>query len=385
MSVPNDFQLLIKPAGADCNMTCGYCFYRRTESQYETPGPHRMSREVLDALIRRYLKLRLPQTVFCWQGGEPTLMGLDFFRTAVTLMQRHGTGRQPVSNAFQTNGLLLDREWAAFLRQYIFLVGLSMDGPADVHDANRTISGQKGSHAEVLSRMELLRSEEVPFNILAVVSKASEGRAKEIYRYFRDLGVMHMQFIPCIESDPNTRRPYPFSTTPEAYGDFLCELFDAWLPEALDCVSIRIFDGLLRRELTGDSGLCGFETICGHCPVVEHNGDVYPCDFFVQPEWKLGNIVTTPIEKLFARGRLRRFAGAKHRLPDACADCRWAGQCMGGCLKDRQRIAGGFNHPSHFCAAYKRLFEHIERPIKELADNVRARHPEVYAPAPAQD
>ena len=373
-----NFQLLIKPAGADCNMSCGYCFYARTAGLYEKGGPHRMSLEVLEALVRKYLRLRLPQTVFCWQGGEPTLMGLDFFRTAVSLMQRHGRGRQSVSNALQTNGLVLDRAWCEFLRQYHFLIGLSIDGPAEIHDRYRTITGTRGSHADVLEKLRLMQELQVEFNVLCVVSEANAGRAKEVYGYFRDLGMAHMQFIPCIETDPKTRQPAPFSVSPEAYGDFLCELFDAWLPEAMDCISVRTFDGLLRQVLTGDSGLCAFETMCGHCPVVEHNGDVYPCDFFVQPEWRMGNILAMPFEKLVQRKCAREFRRAKFDLPADCGECEWKALCKGGCLKDRQRISGAFDVASYFCKTYKRLFPHIEAPLKDLAETVRERHPEAY-------
>ena len=371
-----DFQLLIKPAGADCNMSCGYCFYRRTEALYDAPGPHRMSREVLEALVRRYLKLRLPQTVFCWQGGEPTLMGLDFFRAAAALMQQHGRAGQPVSNALQTNGLFLDEEWCDFLLRYRFLVGLSVDGPAEIHDRYRVIAGGRGSHAEVMSKLRLMQDRGVEFNILTVVSDANAGRAREIYTYFRELGVAHMQFIPCVETDPATLRPAPFSVAPAAFGDFLCGLFDAWLPEAMDGVSIRTFDGLLRRQLTGRTGLCAFETTCGQCPVIEYNGDVYPCDFFVQPEWRMGNILSMSFEKLVRRKCAREFRRAKYRLPDDCADCRWKDLCKGGCLKDRQRISGGFDAASYFCESYKRLFEHAAQPLEELGRKVRERCPE---------
>jgi len=314
----------------------------------------------------------MPQTVFCWQGGEPTLMGLPFYQSAVSLMQRYGRGQQSVSNALQTNGLLLDKDWCEFLRNYHFLVGISLDGPAEYHDKNRLITPGKGTHAEVLGKTKLMRDHGVEFNILTVVSAANAGHAKEVYSYFREMGQMHMQFIPCVESNPETLQPEPFSVTPEAYGDFMCEIFDLWLPEALNCVSVRLFDGLLGRELTGNSGLCSFETICGHCPVIEYNGDVYPCDFFVQPEWRMGNVMTMPFEKLHQRKCAREFRSAKFHLPTECDNCEWKELCKGGCLKDRQRITGGFDAASYFCVAYKHLFKHIHAPMKELANKVRA-------------
>ena len=364
-------QLLIKPASADCNQAWTYCFYRRAGDLYRQDTPHRMSDDVLKALVRRYLRLRLPQSVFCWQGGEPTLMGLDFYQRAVQLMQRFGSGRQPVSNALQTNGLLLDREWCVFLRQYNFLVGVSLDGPAELHDAYRRMSAGKGSHAAVLRALGLLKTADVQFNVLSVVSDLTARHAGEIYRYFRDLGLEHMQFIPCVETDPETGRPAPFSVSPEAFGEFLCEMFDAWLPDAKAGVSVRLFDGLLRRELCGNTELCYLDGACGSCPVIEHNGDVYPCDFFVQPEWKLGNILTTPLEKLMERRRARAFRGGRHRLPGACEDCEWKDLCRGGCLKDRQRVSGRFDAPTWFCRAYQRFLPHAAGRIRRLAAEFR--------------
>jgi len=368
---PEQIQLLIKPAGPDCNLACEYCFYRRV-SAIHGGGAHRMSDQTLQAVVRRYLKLRLPQSVFCWQGGEPTLMGLDFFQRAVSLMQQFGRGGQSVSNALQTNGLLLDREWCVFLRRYRFLTGLSLDGPAELHDRYRVRSGGAGTHAEVLRALRMMQEAGVEFNVLAVVNALTARHAKTIYTYFRDLGLRHMQFIPCIESDPKTFRPLPFSVTPEAYADFLCELFDLWLPEAKEGVSIRLFDGLLSRELCGNSNLCYLDGPCGYAPVIEHNGDVYPCDFFVDPDWKLGNVVATPLEKIMRRAKARRFRGARFKLPEACADCAWRTLCRGGCLKDRRRISGGFDSPGWYCETYKRFLPHGADAIRKLAAEIAA-------------
>jgi uncharacterized protein len=287
-------------------------------------------------------------------------------------MQRHGSKGQPVGNALQTNGLLLDRDWCAFLRRYRFLVGLSLDGPAELHDTYRRISAAKGSHAEALRTLRLLQAEQVTFNVLTVVSDVTARHARRLYRYFRELGLKHMQFIPCIETDTGSSEPAPFSVAPEAYGDFLCELFDEWLPEAPEGVSIRLFDGLVLRELNGESGLCGWDGACGGCPVIEYDGDVYPCDFFAQPEWRLGNIRTTPLEKLVERARARRFRAARYDLPAACSECRWRELCRGGCLKDRQRISGRFDAPTYFCRSYQRFLPHAEEPIRKLAASVRA-------------
>ena len=371
MSFPiSNLQLLIKPAGPDCNLACGYCFYRRVGKMHGG-ATHRMSDETLQAVVRRYLKLRLQQSVFCWQGGEPTLMGLDFFQRAVSLMQQFGRGRQAVSNALQTNGMLIDREWCAFFQNYRFLIGLSLDGPAQLHDHYRVKANAAGTHAEVLRALKLMQETGVECNLLAVVNDLTARHAKTIYTYFRELGMRHLQFIPCVETAPDTFTPEAFSVTPEAYADFLCELFDLWPPEAREGVSIRLFDGLLAKELCGNSNLCYFDGACGQAPVIEHNGDVYPCDFFVQPEWKLGNVAATPFDKLITRAAARRFRAGRFKLPPECAECEWKSFCLGGCLKDRQRISGSFNVPAWYCETWKRFLPYAAEPIKKLAAEIR--------------
>ena len=367
--MPNEFQLLIKPVSADCNQECRYCFYRRVGALYPSETPHRMSGETLEAMIRRYLGLRLPESVFCWQGGEPTLAGLDFYRQAVRLMQRHGRDGQPVGNALQTNGLLLDEDWCRFLAEYRFLVGLSLDGPKEIHDAYRGINGS--SYDQVLRAMAQLRSHQVEFNVLSVVTDLAARSAKLIYRHFREMGIAHMQFIPCIEVDSG-RRPAEFSVSPEAYGDFLCELFDEWMAEETGRVSERLFDALLAREIHGRSGLCLLDGGCGNYFVVEYNGDAYPCDFFVAEEWRLGNVRKTSFEKLRERSRAREFRSARRDLPEACSACPWQTLCTGGCLKDRQRAGERMDVPTYFCKAYQRLFSHTADPIRRRAAEIRA-------------
>jgi uncharacterized protein len=367
--MPDDFQLLIKPVSADCNQSCRYCFYRRAGALYADRASHRMSQQVLDLLVRRYLKLGMAQSVFSWQGGEPTLAGLDFYRAAVQLMQVHGKGGQSVSNALQTNGLLLDDEWCSFLRQYRFLVGLSLDGPAEIHDRHRIRGDDQGTHADVLRALKRLQEQEVTFNVLAVVTSASASQARRIYGWLREQGVAHMQFIPCVEAEPDGR-PSPFSVSAEAFGEFLCELFDAWLPEARHGVSERLFDALIQRELTGRSGMCVLDGACGGYLVVEHNGDAYPCDFFVEDAWRLGNIEKTPLDALMQRGRMRQFR-ALRRTPEQCESCRWKDLCRGGCLKDRSRFGAAFDRPTTLCLAYQRFFDHAMDSIRALAREIR--------------
>jgi uncharacterized protein len=361
-----DFQLLIKPVSADCNQSCAYCFYRRVGDIYPRTPEHRMAPETLEGLVRRFLELRLPASVFCWQGGEPMLAGLEFYQRAVALMQTHGRAGQSVTNALQTNGLLIDPDWCRFLAQYRFLVGISLDGPAELHDPYRG----RGTYDAVRRALRCMAEHHVEFNALAVVNDLTARNARRIYTHLRELGIQFLQFIPCVEAGPDGR-PAPFSVSPEAYGDFLCELFDLWYPEARAGVSERLFDALIARAVTGNSGLCYLDHGCGSYFVIEHNGDAYPCDFFVEEDWRLGNILTTPFDVLYDRSRARAFRALRHKLPDPCAACRWKDLCRGGCLKDRARLAAAYHRPTHFCPAYQRLFTHAEERIRELGEYVK--------------
>ena len=365
----NDFQLLMKPVSADCNQECRYCFYRRVGALYPSETQHRMSGETLEAVIRRYLGLRLPQSVFCWQGGEPTLAGLDFYRHAVRLMQRHGRDGQTVGNALQTNGLLLDEDWCRFLPEYRFLVGLSLDGPREIHDAYRGVNG--GSYDEVLRAMARLRRHQVEFNVLAVVTGlAAPVREADLPAFSGD-GHCPPAVHPLCRVGLRRTSGFVQRECGGIWG-FLCELFDEWMAEESGRVSERLFDALLAREIHGHSGLCLLDGGCGNYFVVEYNGDAYPCDFFVAEEWRLGNVRKTPFEKLRERSRAREFRRARRRLPEECQACPWQALCQGGCLKDRQRASERLNVPTFFCKAYQRLFSHAAEPIRRRAAEIRA-------------
>lgn len=346
------FQLLIKPASGDCNLACDYCFYRDAVSLYPD-APRRMSRERAEALIRDLMSCRFPETVFSWQGGEPTLMGLDFFSHAVACQMRHGRPGQVVGNALQTNGLLLDREWARFLARYRFLVGLSLDGPQEVHDRYRRSPGGAGSFERVMAAAELLASEGVAFNILSVVSRAAQDRGTEIYRFFRAQGFDHLHFIPCLETDPATGRIADFSATPEGLTRFFSEVFE--LQRALGPVAERNLDAFLRLHREGTAGLCTLDGACGDYLVVEHNGDIFPCDFFVGKEWRLGNMDEDRLADFFERPLMRRFREARGLIPLECRACDLGRSCRGGCLKDRLPDRAAATGRSHFCETIRNL------------------------------
>ncbi len=383
--MPRQFQLLIKPASADCNAACKYCFYGRVaeEGMYPDQNQHRMPHNVLEKMTADLMSHRFPSTIFCWQGGEPTLMGLDFFKYAVQLQQRYGLPGQQVGNAFQTNGVLIDEEWARFFAQYQFLVGLSIDGPEDVHNMYRINRAGRGIWKDVMRAAELCRKHNVSFNILSVVSKANENRARDVYQWMVEQNFEFLQFIPCIETHPETGQIAPFSTSPEGYGRFLCELFDIWWEtKGYQTVSIRTFDAILNYHVLGRAGMCIFGPSCDVYLVVEHNGDVYPCDFFVRPDLKLGNLLDHPLETFFANPVHRQFACSKvNRVHPECHDCKWWSICHAGCQKDRIDADGFDKRRTYFCESYKQFFEHTESRFKILRDDVlRRRQPQPVVP-----
>lgn len=356
------FQLLIKPVGADCNLRCDYCFYLRAAGLYADTRRHVMSDEVLEAMISGLMRQRFPQSVFSWQGGEPTLAGVDFFRRVVALEQKYGVSGQEVANSFQTNGLLIDEDWCRLFSQYKFLLGLSLDGPEETHNAVRHTAAGHGSWQKALDAARLMSQHGVEYNILTVIHAGNVGLGADLLRWFVEQGFSYLQFIPCLEPG------MPHSVPAEAYGDFLCETFDYWVREGRDRVSIRDFEAMVALFLGEPAQLCTHGKKCNNYVVVEHTGDVYPCDFFVYDEWKLGNVLDAPIESFLETEKFKNFAKQKAAVA-ACRGCEWRQYCYGGCQKDR-RTAGSYDVPTPFCIAYKKFFKHASPKLKSLAKYV---------------
>jgi uncharacterized protein len=367
--------ILVKPAGPDCNMACGYCFYRDKSAVFPETGVHRMRDDVLEETMRQSLEAAAPAVSVGWQGGEPTLMGLPFFRRAVELQIRHGRGKA-VANGLQTNGLLLDRAWAKFLREYRFLVGLSLDGPEHVHDRYRRSAGGGPSWAAVVERARMLLEEGVETNALVVVDDYSLDFPDEIYGFLKELGLVHMQFIPCVETDPaDPSRAASFSASSAAYGDFLVRLFDLWLGDFRNgepTTFIRLFDSLFFLYVDRKPPDCTLLPECGTYLVVEHNGDVFACDFFVEEKWRLGNVMNGRLVHMLNSARQAEFGKRKAAVPRACQSCAWLALCLGGCPKDRLRDPrdGGLNH---FCSGTKRFLAHADPSFRRLAEDWRRR------------
>lgn len=368
MSGVKSFSLLIKPASANCNLRCQYCFYLDRLNLYSETKQHRMTEDTLEWLIRSYMGTGQRHYSFGWQGGEPTLMGVGFYRKAIALQGKYLPKGAKVANALQTNATLLDEEFAAFLHKYNFLVGVSLDGPAQIHDYYRRRSDGQGTHSAVLQGIELLRRQRVEFNILTLVNDKNVKRGKEVFNYFCDLGFDYQQYIPCVEFDVEGN-PLPYTITGTEWGDFLCAVFDEWMGKDPLRVSIRLFDSILALLIDGFYNLCHMGGNCNQYYVVEYNGDLYPCDFFVHPDLLLGNITDTTWESLHISERYSKFGEFKTGWNHACASCKYLVYCSGDCLKHRFRkeTARRPEDLSWLCAGWQKFLAYSLPEFKKLA------------------
>ena len=365
------FSLLVKPASADCNLRCEYCFYLDRCELYPDAKVHRMSDEVLEAMIGKYMATPQQQYAFGWQGGEPTLMGVDFFKRAVELQQKYGKAGTMVANGLQTNTTLIDDEFAAHLGEFNYLVGVSVDGPPEIHNRYRRTAGGKPTHAAVMEGVAALRRHNVEFNILVLVSQSNVREAKLVYNYLCDQGFMFHQYIPCVEFDESGRL-LPFAISGPEWGDFLCGIYDQWCPRDTRRVSVRHFDSILTKMVDGTYNVCCMGRDCRQYFVVEHNGDVYPCDFFVREHLKLGNILEDSWEDLQQSQKYRRFGLMKSQWNDECKDCFCLEYCSGDCLKYRiERPPDDPRTLSLLCEGWKQFYRHTLGGFEKLAGEVR--------------
>jgi uncharacterized protein len=374
---------MAKPAGAACNLRCAYCFYLKKQSLY-TGSSSRMSDEVMESYIRQTIEAhRLDEVDIAWQGGEPTLMGLDFFRRAVACQKKYARPGMAVRNSLQTNGILLDDSWCEFLRDNNFLVGLSLDGPRRMHDAYRADPSGGGTFDRVMQALRLMQKHQVEFNILATIHAANAGHPLEVYRFFRDqAGARFIQLIPIVERENES----PFqegdkvsdrSVRPEQYGRFLIAIFDEWVRRDVGEVFVITFDGLLTAWVQGRSNLCVFHPTCGLDLAMEHNGDLYACDHFVEPARLLGNILRTPLVELVGSPAQRKFGRDKFdTLPEYCRRCEHLFACNGECPRNRfERTPDGEGGLNYLCPGLKAFFSHVDRPMRMMAELIRAGRP----------
>lgn len=395
----NIFHVMAKPIGPICNLDCKYCFYLEKENLYpEKVLEHsvkqnfKMPFNVLESFIRQKIESQSSDVIsFAWQGGEPTLLGVDYFKKVVELQKKYANGKR-IENGFQTNGVLLDDEWCTFFKENNFLIGLSIDGPKDLHDHYRVYKGGQPSFDKVMRGIDLLKKHNVEFNTLTVVHKENSYYPLEVYNLLKEAGSGFMQFIPIVErttdSDKeNLKLVSPeyngnaqvtdWSVEPMQFGKFLCEIFDEWVKKDVGKYFIQIFDVSLESWLGMQQSLCVFNETCGKALAIEHNGDLYSCDHYVYSENKLGNIIEDPILSLVNSDQQIKFGNDKRdKLPQYCLSCEVRFACNGECPKHRfTKTPDGEDGLNYLCAGYKMFFNHIDPYMKFMASEFLNKRP----------
>ncbi|MDR3707797.1 MAG: anaerobic sulfatase maturase [Capsulimonadaceae bacterium] len=393
------YHIMTKPAGSACNLDCTYCFYLEKEKLYDRGATTRMRDDVLERYVRQYIESQdAPEVTFAWQGGEPTLMGLAYYRKAVELQKQYAGGRR-INNSLQTNGTLLDDEWGDFLGENGFLVGVSIDGPRELHDHYRVDKRSRPTFDSVMRGIETLQRNKVEFNTLTVVNRHNSDHPLEVYRFLKEIGSTFLQFIPIVERLPE-RAPAKdgliqlslaspprdgqrrldvteWSVGPSKYGEFLVAIFDEWVKRDVGATFVQIFDVSLGAWMGLPAGLCVHAPTCGRGLAMEHNGDVYACDHYVYPEFHVGNVMDAELAAIVDGDAMRKFGADKlDLLPQDCIECDVRFACNGDCPKHRfRRSASGKRDLSYLCPSFKRFFTHIDPYMRIMADLVRSGRP----------
>ncbi len=386
---PIAFQVMAKPIGPVCNLNCKYCYYLEKKQLYKSRQNFKMPDNVLEAYVKQQIaSQQVPVVQFVWQGGEPTLLGVDFYRKALKLQEKYANGKK-IENIFQTNATLIDEEWCELFKEHDFLIGVSIDGPRELHDHYRVYQNGKPSWERIMKSIELLKKYDVRFNTLTVVNDYNSQYPLEIYRFLKRIGSGYMQFIPIVEQiaeqpgndalelvSPDFQgeaKVSSWSVDPKAYGRFLISMFDEWVRQDVGKYYVQIFDVSLANWFGAPPGLCIFTETCGDAAVMEHNGDVYSCDHFVYPHDYLGNILDKPLVGMLTSEKQIKF-GAKKRdkLPNQCLACEFKFACNGGCPKNRIiQTPQGEAGLNYLCAAYKMFFAHIKPAMDFMAEELR--------------
>jgi uncharacterized protein len=370
LETSNDLSLLIKPSSHTCNLRCAYCFYKRVEEIYGEKGTF-MAAHVAEVMIEKAWSMGASRNSFCWQGGEPTLLGVDFFKHVVAIQEKHRKPYQIIENTLQTNGTLLDEKGCRFLREKNILVGISLDGPASMHNRYRKSPDGKGTYERVMKSISLMRKSRVKFNILTLLTDANVQEGEQLYAFFRKNRFNYLQFVNCLERNSTSGALPRFSVGGEEVGKFYCTLFDLWLKDGFPHVSIRLFEDVLIYYFNRVHSSCCWMERCNSYIVVEHNGDCYPCDFFVYPEWRLGNIGTDDLRAILNSPKRERFGELKAELPEACTRCELLSFCRGDCTKFRQPHEGAISGGrSEYCIALKMLLEHMAPQMPAIEERV---------------
>jgi uncharacterized protein len=372
MYQPNrEFQIFIKPAGPCCNLSCSYCYYTGKTELYPGDKTPRMSDEVLEQVIVQHIAASMGNPIlFSWHGGEPTLMGLPFYRRVVELQKMYCPPGRQIVNGIQTNGTLIDEAWARFLADERFFVGISMDGPAELHDQYRVTRDGRPTHAQTLRGYRHLQQQSLPCEILCVVNAVNVKFPSEVYRYFKTLGTDTLTFLPLVVRDSARSNGVSDHTVPSLlFGEFLCAVFDEWKNQDIGRIKVQIFEEAARTAFNQDHTLCIFKKTCGRVPVLEHNGDFYACDHFVNPDHYMGNIMDTALADLLDSRKQKTFGQVKKKsLPRYCLECEVIEMCNGGCPKNRFiRTPDGEGGLNYLCEGYKRFFTHCRPFVDQIA------------------
>lgn len=382
--------VVAKPSGSKCNIACDYCFYLEKEALYGSPPKPRMTDDLLMAFIDNYVASQpTPVVEFVWQGGEPTLLGLPFFEKVVEFQTRHKSAKT-IRNALQTNGMLLDDDWCSFLKRHEFIVGISLDGPQEIHDVYRRHRNGRGTFSEVMRGLRLLQSHGVDYNVMACVGRETARKPLEIYRFFKSEGIEFIQFSPIIERLPDAlsksrglwlggpaglkqvgqpSEVTSWTVIPEEYGDFMIAIYEEWVRHDVGKTFVMNFEWAMHARLGNPSPVCIHSRQCGRALAIEHTGDVYACDHYVYPEYKLGNVTALPISRMVENSLASGFGVEKETsLPQACRQCEVLAACRGGCPKHRfKNTATGEPGLHYLCEGYKRFFMHIRKYCHAMA------------------
>ncbi len=383
--------VMLKPAGAHCNLACKYCYYLEKNKLYPTAQRHLMSDEMLEQFTREYIEAQtMNQVLFTWHGGEPLLRSIDFYRKALSLQQKYAGGRR-IDNVIQTNGTLLTDEWCEFFAQNHWLVGISIDGPQPYHDHYRLTAAGKPSWQKVMQGIKLLKKHGVEWNAMAVVNAYNVNHPLEFYRFFKENGCQFLQFTPIVErqtrhedgrtlaslADKNEIPLSEASVTPEQWGYFLCAIFDEWVRKDVGKIFVEIFDCTLANWMGVSPGICAYSKECGHAGVMEHNGDVYSCDHFVFPEYKLGNIRDHSLIDMLYGEQQQEFSRLKHSsLPRQCKECDMEFACHGECPKNRfMKDKYGDSGLNYLCSGYYHYYQHVAPYMDYMKQELMAQRP----------
>lgn len=393
MSERNSFHVMAKPVGPLCNLDCKYCFYLEKEKLYPDTKNFEMSEEVLHSFVKQKIEFDKANTiVFAWQGGEPTLLGVDFFKKAVEFQQKYANGKK-IENTFQTNGILLNDEWGKFFKQHKFLIGLSIDGPRELHDEYRVNKGGGPSFDKVMRGIDYLKKYNVEFNTLTVIQKHNAYHPLEVYKFLKEVGSGFMQFIPIVERATSitlkdqlslvlpaydaSAEVTEWSVEPLQYGEFMVAIFDEWVRNDVGKYFVQTFDVALESWMGMQQSLCVFREKCGDALAIEHNGDLYSCDHYVFPQNKLGNIMEDPLGALVNSEMQLKFGEEKwETLPQYCMNCEVRFACNGECPKNRFiKTPDGEYGLNYLCSGYKKFFNHIDPYMRFMANELRNRRP----------